>query len=292
MREVYLSDRGGRERDSADASPPAGSAPPPSPTAPGSTWPRSAARRMHGEYDAYDAARARRRIAKEAIHSRWERLFELKLPRLLAHRRCLDNPLAARVDDAARRRIPRHVEAAQDLRALSRLVVHDQEASAYVARFVNDRRIEPDGALIFACLLDLAPQEEGAQFWWQFAAGAGSATSAYCLYLMHLRRGELRDAEHWAEQVPRHAITRTISLRTPCGAGTSARMRQRCFSPRWPGNAPEQLVRGGIPAGDIGSKAIFQLAADVSARRAPDGHSPRSGALFLRLEEAQLLGRV
>ncbi|GAA3834775.1 hypothetical protein GCM10022403_079450 [Streptomyces coacervatus] len=159
------------------------------------------ARVLQGEYDTYDAARARHRIAKEAVHSRWERLFELRLPRVLAQRRCRDNPLAPRVDDGARRRIPRHAEAAQDLRAFSQLVIHDKEASAYVARFVNDRRIEPDGALIFACLLDLAQQEEGAQFWWQFAAGAGSATSAYCLYLMHLRRGELRDAEHWAEQV-------------------------------------------------------------------------------------------
>ncbi|WP_406358559.1 hypothetical protein [Streptomyces sp. NBC_00658] len=159
------------------------------------------ARVLQREYDTYDAAKARHRIAKEAVHSRWETLFELRLPRVLAQRRCRDTPLAPRVEDAARRRTPRHAEAAQDLRALSQLVIHDQEASSYVARFVNDRRIEPDGALIFACLLDLAQQEEGAQFWWQFAAGAGSATSAYCLYLMHLRRGELRDAEHWAEQV-------------------------------------------------------------------------------------------
>lgn len=133
--------------------------------------------------------------------ARRERPFELRLPRVLAQRRCRDTPLTPRVDDAARRRTPRHAEAARDLRALSHLIIRDQEASSYVTRIVNDRRIEPDGALIFACLLELAQQEEGAQFWWQFAAGAGSATSAYCLYLMHLRRGELRHAEHWAKQV-------------------------------------------------------------------------------------------
>ncbi|GAB2892195.1 hypothetical protein GCM10027074_70420 [Streptomyces deserti] len=32
------------------------------------------------------------------------------------------------------------------------------------------------------------------------AAGAGNATAAYCLHLFHLRRGELRDADHWAHQ--------------------------------------------------------------------------------------------
>jgi hypothetical protein len=31
----------------------------------------------------------------------------------------------------------------------------------------------------------------------------------------------------------------------------------------WPGNAPEQLVRGGIPVGGIGSKAEFRLVVQV-----------------------------
>ncbi|NUK54495.1 hypothetical protein HRW23_35140 [Streptomyces lunaelactis] len=64
----------------------------------------------------------------------------------------------------------------------------------------NTRRIDPDGALQFACLLNLAGCREAAQFWWQFAAGAGNPTAAYCLYLLHLGRGERRDAEHWADQ--------------------------------------------------------------------------------------------
>ncbi|NUK85751.1 hypothetical protein [Streptomyces lunaelactis] len=48
--------------------------------------------------------------------------------------------------------------------------------------------------------LNLAGCREAAQFWWQFAAGAGNPTAAYCLYLLHLGRGERRDAEHWADQ--------------------------------------------------------------------------------------------
>ena len=38
----------------------------------------------------------------------------------------------------------------------------------------------PDGALHFACLLGLAGCWEGAQFWWQFSAGAGNAVAAHC----------------------------------------------------------------------------------------------------------------
>ncbi|MGW0580456.1 hypothetical protein ACWD25_31880, partial [Streptomyces sp. NPDC002920] len=51
-----------------------------------------------------------------------------------------------------------------------------------------------------ACLLSLADAGDGAQWWWQFAAGAGNATAAYCLHLFHFGRGELRDADHWAHQ--------------------------------------------------------------------------------------------
>ncbi|MBL3671315.1 hypothetical protein JL475_36510 [Streptomyces sp. M2CJ-2] len=40
----------------------------------------------------------------------------------------------------------------------------------------------------------------GALWWWQYAAGAGNATAAYCLHLFHLRRGELSAADHWMHQ--------------------------------------------------------------------------------------------
>ncbi|MGW2883064.1 hypothetical protein ACWDBP_44275 [Streptomyces sp. NPDC001233] len=159
------------------------------------------ARVLVGKYDNYDSVKARRRIAKQVARSRWENLLEPQPPRVVAQRRSGYSTMTRRADAADGRGTPRHAQAAMDLHVLSSFVIHDHEASFYVSRLVNDRRIEPDGALIFACLLDLAQHEEGAQFWWQFAAGAGSATSAYCLYLMHLRRGELRDAEHWARQI-------------------------------------------------------------------------------------------
>ncbi|OUC91498.1 hypothetical protein [Streptomyces swartbergensis] len=93
-----------------------------------------------------------------------------------------------------------HERAAHELDALSAYVIGDQSAVAAMGLLVDDPiRIEPDGALAFACLLYLADKDEAARFWWSFAAGAGAATAAYCLYLHHLHYSELRDAQHWRE---------------------------------------------------------------------------------------------
>ncbi|MGW3655560.1 hypothetical protein ACWD6R_07505 [Streptomyces sp. NPDC005151] len=93
-----------------------------------------------------------------------------------------------------------HDQASKDLHALSAQALAGIDTPEHLARPANTRRIDPDGALHFACLLNLAGSYEGAQFWWQFAAGAGNSTAAYCLYLLHLSRGERRDAAHWADQ--------------------------------------------------------------------------------------------
>ncbi|MCQ4207394.1 hypothetical protein [Streptomyces longispororuber] len=92
-----------------------------------------------------------------------------------------------------------------DLQDLATLMIHDERAAANIALLVSEERIDPTGARIFAALLYLADREEGAVFWWQFAAGAGSTVSAYCLYLLHLRRGALREADHWLTQAARLA---------------------------------------------------------------------------------------
>ncbi|MEU0955850.1 hypothetical protein ABZ353_26475 [Streptomyces niveus] len=93
-----------------------------------------------------------------------------------------------------------HDQAGNDLHALSAEALHGVDAAEHLAQLGNSRRIDPDGALQFACLLNLAGCYDGAQFWWQFAAGSGNPTAAYCLYLLHLARGERRDAAHWADQ--------------------------------------------------------------------------------------------
>ncbi|WP_328667600.1 hypothetical protein OG905_11280 [Streptomyces sp. NBC_00322] len=142
------------------------------------------ARVFDGRYTAAHMENSRRRITEKLTELRWMQLFAG--PGSPAGRPAGGPPAAL------------HERAAHDLRALCQGVIHDADAARRIARFDTAR--DPGGALAFACLLVLADKEEGAQFWWQFAAGAGNATSAVCLYLLHLRRGELRDAQHWAQQ--------------------------------------------------------------------------------------------
>jgi hypothetical protein len=141
--------------------------------------------------------------------------------------------LAEPAGPTRRRRQPvlLHERAASELRALCQGILHDTDAARRIARF--DKARDPGGALAFASLLVLADREEGAQFWLQFAAGGGQATGAICLYLMHLRRGEWRDAKHWARQVetlerepcqyapvPHEVVDTTTSPSGPDGALT------------------------------------------------------------------------
>ncbi|MGW2952829.1 hypothetical protein [Streptomyces eurythermus] len=89
--------------------------------------------------------------------------------------------------------------AEESLKALSSRLLRSSRAAQHLAGIADDP-VDIDGALHFACLLNLARKPEGALWWWQYAAGAGNATAAYCLHLFHLRRGELRDADHWMRQ--------------------------------------------------------------------------------------------
>ncbi|MFJ8431145.1 hypothetical protein ACIQ9P_07565 [Kitasatospora sp. NPDC094019] len=89
-------------------------------------------------------------------------------------------------------------DAGRDLRTLDTVVINEPGAWEEIESLVTDW--EPHGALIFGCLLDLSDRHHSATWWWQFAAGAGSHLAAYCMYLHHLRRGELRDAENWFTQ--------------------------------------------------------------------------------------------
>ncbi|MGP3978941.1 hypothetical protein ACTWQF_33995 [Streptomyces sp. 8N114] len=85
--------------------------------------------------------------------------------------------------------------AADDLRTLCETLVTHTPATA-IGGFVTDQLPEPRSALILACVLQLTDTDDGARFWWQYAAGAGQAAAAYCLYLHHLSLGE-DDAAHW-----------------------------------------------------------------------------------------------
>ncbi|MGA5253385.1 hypothetical protein ACPCKZ_32100 [Streptomyces pseudogriseolus] len=89
--------------------------------------------------------------------------------------------------------------AAEDLRALCETLLTHTPPTA-VADFLTDQVPEPRSALALACVLQLSDTEEGARFWWQYAAGAGQAAAAYCLYLHHLAQGEDAAADWWHHQ--------------------------------------------------------------------------------------------
>ncbi|MFF3982292.1 hypothetical protein ACWGNF_24780 [Streptomyces sp. NPDC055808] len=89
--------------------------------------------------------------------------------------------------------------AAEDLRALCETLVARTPACD-VATFVTDQIPEPRSALVLACVLQLTDTNDGARFWWEYAAGAGQAAAAYCLYLHHLALGEREAATWWHRQ--------------------------------------------------------------------------------------------
>ncbi|MFD7734161.1 hypothetical protein ACFV6F_27740 [Kitasatospora phosalacinea] len=92
--------------------------------------------------------------------------------------------------------------AERDLLALTTMVINEPSAYDWLVSLDSDR-IDPRGGLVFACLLHLTGQPIEAQWWFQFAAGAGDRTATYCLYLHHVRKGELREAEFWFQQAGR-----------------------------------------------------------------------------------------
>ncbi|GAA1141660.1 hypothetical protein [Streptomyces javensis] len=84
-----------------------------------------------------------------------------------------------------------------DLQALCRRVLKGDGAADRLVEFAEAvRRTDAAGALAFGCLIYLAGNEDGARFWWRFAAGAEDSTAAYCLFLEGLLREEPTEAVH------------------------------------------------------------------------------------------------
>jgi hypothetical protein len=78
------------------------------------------------------------------------------------------------------------------------VVVHT--AAVSLRNFDTEYLPAPRGAKVLGCILQLADDEDGARFWWQYAAGAGDDTASYCLYLHHLSLGETDLATWWRNQ--------------------------------------------------------------------------------------------
>ncbi|MEV6013395.1 hypothetical protein AB0M29_42425 [Streptomyces sp. NPDC051976] len=89
--------------------------------------------------------------------------------------------------------------AAVDLQTLCETVVMQGAATA-LGDFVTQQLPAPDGARVLGCVLQLTDADDGARFWWQYAAGAGDDAASYCLYLHHLALGEADAAAWWRKQ--------------------------------------------------------------------------------------------
>ncbi|MGW6740726.1 DUF6207 family protein [Streptomyces sp. NPDC055025] len=111
-------------------------------------------------------------------------------------------------------RDPADDTAARNLRALCEVAVTHAHPDQ-LADFITEQLPSPRGAWILGCVLQLADAEDGARFWWQYAAGAGDAAASYCLYLHHLTCGDRHAAIFWREQTG-------IDTTSPPGHGTPA----------------------------------------------------------------------
>ncbi|MEU2210320.1 hypothetical protein AB0B95_14005 [Streptomyces hygroscopicus] len=88
---------------------------------------------------------------------------------------------------------------AQDLHTLCEAIIARPDALTQLRDFLTRRILEPPGSRVLGCVLQLAGHEDHAQFWWQFAAGAGDPAAAYCLYLHHMALNEEGQAHAWLE---------------------------------------------------------------------------------------------
>lgn len=108
--------------------------------------------------------------------------------------------------------------AAEDLRALCETLISHTTATD-VTDFVTEQLPQPRSALALACVLQLTDTHGGARFWWQYAAGAGQAAAAYCLYLHHRSLGEDVIAAWWHQQTdnvhPTPASETTVETTAP-----------------------------------------------------------------------------
>jgi hypothetical protein len=102
----------------------------------------------------------------------------------------------ARMDDAMR---AEREYLSYELNLTCTLVLGDAGAAAALTGLGDERCGEPEGALVFGCLLHLTGRPHGSRFWWKFAAGGDVQLAAYCLYLHHGQAAEFVEARYWRE---------------------------------------------------------------------------------------------
>ncbi|ANB03991.1 hypothetical protein SAM40697_6897 [Streptomyces ambofaciens] len=111
--------------------------------------------------------------------------------------------------------------AAEHLRSLCEVAVTHASAPQ-ITDFITEQLPGPEGAWILGCLLHLAGAEDGARYWWQYAAGAGDRGAGYCLSLHHRARGDDQTADFWLDQADGDADTDSDA---GCAASTATVLR-------------------------------------------------------------------
>ncbi|WMI61967.1 hypothetical protein RBH85_36530 (plasmid) [Streptomyces rochei] len=111
--------------------------------------------------------------------------------------------------------------AAEHLRSLCEVAVTHASAPQ-ITDFITEQLPGPEGAWILGCLLHLTGAEDGARYWWQYAAGAGDRGAGYCLSLHHRARGDDQAADFWLDQTDDPAST---GPGEGCAASTSTVLR-------------------------------------------------------------------
>ncbi|WP_394427290.1 hypothetical protein [Streptomyces sp. SGAir0957] len=124
-------------------------------------------------------------------------------------------PAPAPADPERRSRRAVATSARRDLTTLCETAI-TQAGLDHLTAFLNPSLVpEPDSARTLGCYLHLGHAHDGARFWWQFAAGAGDHTAAYCLYLQHLSMEETAPAAWWQAQTPSAAPREAPPTPTP-----------------------------------------------------------------------------
>jgi hypothetical protein len=94
----------------------------------------------------------------------------------------------------------RREQFAYELNLTSALIIGDTKAAAVLGLLFDKDGPEPEGAVVFGCLLHLTGRAKASRFWWHFAAGAGVHLGAYCLYLHHAQSAEFDEARYWQSE--------------------------------------------------------------------------------------------
>ncbi|WP_051852039.1 hypothetical protein [Streptomyces sp. NRRL F-5650] len=161
--------------------------------------------------------------------------------------------------------------AAEHLRSLCEVAVTHASAPQ-ITDFITEQLPSPEGAWILGCLLHLASAEDGARYWWQYAAGAGDRGAGYCLSLLHRARGDDQTADFWLDQTDDPADP---DPGVGCAASTSTVLRMLV-----------QMTAGSDRAYSDTTLAVMSYttaAVTDGYRRHPDVEIPAPGPYFAEM---------